>query len=112
MIAHCGLDCDICPTMIATKTNDAMLRRQTAEKWSAQYGAEIAAEDISCDGCNSISGKLFKHCSVCEIRSCSTGKGNVTCANCDQYPCTKLDLIFTNEPSAKLKLDSILMEGK
>ena len=108
MIAHCGLDCDACPTRIATKTNDDVLREQIAKKWSEQYNANIVADDISCDGCMTVTGKQFRHCAVCEIRTCSLDKGNSTCADCLEYPCRRLDLIFNNEPDAKARLDSLV----
>jgi len=57
MIACCGLVCTECPAYIATRNGDDELRKKTAADWSKFYGHEIKPEDITCEGCQSESGK-------------------------------------------------------
>ncbi len=107
MIAYCGLDCLQCGALIATKTNDDAKRAEVAALWSEEFGTDLQAGDIYCDGCTSVSGLLFQHCSVCEIRKCGVDKGVANCGHCAEYPCTKLTEFFAVVPDAKIKLDGI-----
>jgi len=107
MIAFCGLDCTVCPALLATNENSDEKRQQVAEQWSKDYKAEIKASDINCDGCLSSNGKLFSHCTVCEIRSCGRGKAVKNCGFCSDYPCSKISAFFQMVPQAKTTLDEI-----
>jgi len=107
MITYCGLDCLQCGALIAARTNDDGKRADVAALWRDEYGADIKAEDIYCDGCTSEGGLLFQHCSVCEIRKCGVDKGVVICGYCEEYPCTKLTEFFAAVPDAKIILDGI-----
>ena len=107
MIAFCGLVCNECPAFIATKENDNVRRKETAEEWSKQFNTSIKPEDINCEGCVSNSEVLFSHPRVCEIRKCGQEKGIVNCAHCDEYACDRLSDFFKSVPSAKAILDSI-----
>lgn len=106
-LAYCGLDCDHCPAYLATQNNDDDLRSKTAAKWSAMFQAEIKAEQINCDGCKSTSGRKFFHCSQCGIRSCASGKGFDTCAECDDFACDLVKFVIDNVPEAKASLESL-----
>ena len=106
LIGHCGLSCHECPAFIATKNDDNKLREETAVKWSKEFGSDIKAEDINCQGCMS-SDIIFSHCKVCEIRQCSMEKGLPNCAYCKIYPCDILIKFFNIVPSAKEQLDKI-----
>jgi len=110
MMSFCGLLCNECPTFLATRNDDDVMRTKTAEHWSKEYKAKIKPEDINCDGCLSDGGKLFAHCRVCRIRSCGKAKGVENCAYCDEYPCEKLELIHKMAPDARKRLDE-LREG-
>lgn len=107
MIAYCGLDCLQCGALIATQTNDDAKRAEVAALWSEEFGADIAAKDINCDGCISEGGIFYQHCEVCEIRNCGVAKGILNCAHCDEYPCTRLTEFFTAVPEAKTRLNGI-----
>jgi hypothetical protein len=107
MIAYCGLDCLQCSALIATRTNDDVKRAEVAALWREEFGADITAEDIYCDGCLSESGPLYQHCEVCEIRKCGVQKGVVNCAHCGEYLCTKLADFLAAVPEAKAKLDAV-----
>lgn len=103
--AYCGLDCNECPTFLATKSNDDEKRKEVAELWSNLYKAEIKASDINCDGCKSSGGSLFSHCNVCEIRKCAKEKAINNCSECDEYVCEKLGELFRMAPEAKQNLE-------
>ena len=107
MISFCGLLCNECGALIATKNGDDEKRAEVAELWSKQYKADIKPQDINCDGCMSEGARLFGHCMVCEIRKCGREKGVVNCAYCDEYACEKLEGFFQMVPDAKKRLDEI-----
>jgi hypothetical protein len=107
MIAFCGLDCFQCGALLATRENDDAKRREVADLWSKEFGADIQPQDINCDGCTSEGGILFHHCEVCEIRKCGKAKAIENYAYCAEYPCDKLESIFSMVPEAKIKLDMI-----
>jgi len=108
MIAFCGLDCSSCEAFIATKNNDNELRKKTAKKWEKEFNHPgLKAGDINCNGCLSNTGKIFKHCNVCEIRKCCQEKNVDNCGFCDDYSCQKLTDFFEHAPSAKENLEEI-----
>ena len=108
IIACCGLDCASCDARIATLKNDNELRKQTAEKWQVIHNApSITAEMINCTGCRE-EGIKFSHCNQCEIRSCTTLKGFITCAERDKLEiCEILQNIHKYVPDALDNLKSI-----
>ena len=106
-ISFCGINCSQCEAFIATKNDDDKLRRETAEKWSKTYSADIKPEYINCRGCISTEEPLFSHCKVCEYRLCGIDKGVENCAHCDEYACEKLVNFHANVPEAKNTLDKI-----
>lgn len=107
LVAFCGLLCNKCPAYIAKRTNNDELRKKTVETWSSEdFPLEII--DINCDGCRS-ERQLFKHCTMCEVRTCGLEKGVLNCAYCTEYSCEKLEglwnLLQNNE--AREFLDNI-----
>ncbi len=106
-IAFCGLDCGECPTFLATRADDDEKKKQVAQQWSKDYQAQFKPEDINCDGCLSKNGRLFSHCSVCEIRLCGREKDVKNCGYCHEYPCQKLSTFFQMVPQSKITLDEI-----
>lgn len=107
MVAFCGLDCYECGAFLATKENNNQKRAEVAQGWSRLFKVEIKPKDINCDGCLSEGGRLFNYCKVCEIRKCGKGKGLKNCGYCSDYPCRKLDFIFSNAANAKNRLHKI-----
>ena len=107
MIAVCGIKCSECPAFLATQENDDLKRKEVAEQWSKEYQAEFKAEDINCDGCHSVTGRLFSNCKVCEIRKCCQEKDLKNCAYCNEYSCPKLSQFFLMVPQGKAVLDKI-----
>lgn len=112
MISYCGLLCNECPAYIATQNNDDQMREKVAKKWSKQFGFDVKAEDINCDGCQSGSDRLFSHCLTCEIRKCGMDKQVENCAHCDDYGCQTLEDFIQFVPHAKEKLDMIRVDIK
>lgn len=107
MIAVCGIQCNECPAFLATQENDDLKRKEVAEIWSKEYKAAFKPEDINCDGCHSMTGRLFSHCKVCKIRKCGQEKQVKNCAYCEEYSCGKLNEFFGMVPLAKTTLDEI-----
>jgi hypothetical protein len=107
LIAVCGLDCRECGAFLATQENDDQKRARVAQEWSKRFKIEVNPEDINCDGCLSAGGRLFNYCQVCEIRKCGKEKSLKNCGYCREYPCHKLNFIFSNSPDAKNQLDKI-----
>jgi hypothetical protein len=108
MIAFCGLDCGECPAYVATRQDDATKRQEVAKKWSSEEHP-LKAEDINCDGCLTVDGRLIKFCLDCDVRSCGLEKNLENCALCDDYACVKLTKLWEmfESPNAKATLDGI-----
>ncbi len=107
MIAYCGIDCNACPALIATRTNDEALRRKTATEWSKSFGHEFKSEEVNCTGCTS-TAKHIGYCeTMCEIRKCARGRKLANCALCPDYGCTTLAGFQKNAPEPKARLDAV-----
>ena len=50
-MAVCGLDCNKCGALLATRENDNQKRAEVGQEWSRVFKVEIKPEDINCDGC-------------------------------------------------------------
>ncbi|RJP84772.1 MAG: DUF3795 domain-containing protein [Desulfobacteraceae bacterium] len=107
MISYCGLVCNECPAYIATRNDDDQLRAKVAEQWSRQFGFDLKADDVNCDGCRSGSERLIGHCRVCAIRKCGMAHQVKNCAHCDDYGCNTLESFIKFLPHAKSKLEQI-----
>jgi len=105
-IATCGLICADCPAYVATKAADRNALVELAKTWSAEYNAELTADDCECDGCHSTAGPWMSHCAVCEIRACGSERGVENCSACSDYACEKLTTFFEFVPEAKTRLDA------
>ena len=107
LTACCGIDCAGCDARIATINNDDNLRRETAEKWSAMFNAEITSETIDCTGCRE-EGAKFGYCDLCGIRGCVKSKGYDTCADCVELDtCPILKQVTEHLPEASENLKSL-----
>ncbi len=94
LLSFCGLDCEKCDALIATKNNDNVLRVKMAEKWSKSSGANIKPEDINCVGCTQKGVRVYFCESMCEVRKCASARNYQNCAVCPDYACDKLKQIF------------------
>jgi len=106
-IAFCGIDCCECPAFRATLANDDNLREQAARMFS--YGKILLRkEDINCYGCHS-NYRLTKLCMNCRIRACAEYKEVIqTCAECENYPCPKINEFCPQGSAPRERLDSII----
>lgn len=71
----CGLYCDICPDKV--RLNEC-------------HGCECSLKDCAADW----------HQHNCEIYKCAVDKDYVTCADCEDMPCTKLSRFCFNPEAA------------
>jgi hypothetical protein len=107
MIARCGLDCAVCPALLATRANDEAKIQQIAREWATQFGVNVAASDVWCDGCIA-GGEKCAHCHECEVRACAIAKGAANCAHCGEMDaCAKIQGLFKMAPAAKANLERI-----
>lgn len=106
-MAFCGIICQECGALLATKNDDDKKRAQVARLWSKAFKTDIKPEDINCEGCISDSENLFNYAKTCEIRKCGKEKGVLNCAYCSDYSCEKLEKLFEMVPAAKKRLDEI-----
>ena len=91
MIALCGIDCTECDAYRATQENDAAKLAEVAVKWSSEE-RKFDPEDVICNGCHGT--RRFSWTEECEIRGCGVGRGLVTCAPCEYYPCELLNKVW------------------
>ena len=106
MLGYCGIDCAVCPALIATRTNDDALRAKTAAEWSKSYGHDFKPEQVNCTGCAS-DGAHIGYCSMCEVRKCASSRKLENCAFCADYGCATLAGFHKTAPEAKAHLDAI-----
>ena len=107
IISYCGIICTECPGFIATQKDDNDERKKVAEQWSKEFNRDIKFEDINCDGCLTISGRILNYCAICEIRKCGIEKKIENCAYCKDYGCDKLNQFHENNQKLKKTLDDI-----
>ncbi len=112
MIAFCGINCDGCKALIATKKDDMKMKREIVEEWGKEFGMQLKAEDVNCVGCLVADGPHMNYCSTCEIRKCGTEKKVDNCAYCVEYKCEKLAKFHEQAPMAKGRLEEIRGKAK
>jgi len=107
LISCCGLNCETCDARIATIKNDDILRKATADKWSAGFNAPITPEMINCTGCRE-EGVKFGYCEMCEIKKCVKTKGFNTCGECEEMnTCTIVAGVHKSVPEAITNLRNL-----
>lgn len=112
MISYCGIDCEKCDALIATKTNDSSLRTKVADEISVFTGIKCTPEEVNCTGCRS-DGEKSPYCQkICKARKCAIEKNLIHCGQCKQYPCSELNKIFSFAPQAKEVLDRLSEKSK
>jgi hypothetical protein len=112
MIACCGLDCEKCEALVATRNNDDVLRHKVAKKWADLYGLPVKPEHINCEGCRSTGIKTYYCEQMCAVRKCVLDRELDNCAACDAFPCANLEEIFKFAPQARYTLESMRELGR
>jgi hypothetical protein len=108
IIAKCGLVCSECGAYLATVNNSDQLREETAKKWSQMFNVNIDPVSIKCLGCQeSDKDKLFNHCLSCGIRLCADEKGYFSCADCPDFGCEKVMMIWNHNEAARKNLEKL-----
>ncbi|SHK96465.1 Protein of unknown function [Desulfatibacillum alkenivorans DSM 16219] len=110
MIAYCGLDCAQCPSYIATKKDDDVIRAKAAAFLNKTYGFDLTPEQVNCDGCLPKEGRKLGYCATCEVRACGEEKGLENCAHCSDAPCGKLEAFHNFSKFAKDNFDRVLQK--
>jgi len=77
-LAYCGLYCGACPMYLAT----------AAGTLEAMAGRGLAADHLRCLGCRSETVSVS--CQNCAVKTCASGQGLVSCADCAEFPCRVL----------------------
>jgi hypothetical protein len=104
---YCGIDCDACPALLATRKDDKAALAAVAAEWSKLYGADIPPESIPCAGCFARPPQATGcHAHECAIRTCAMGRGVDTCAECADYACDRLAGFLAAVPEAKANLEA------
>jgi hypothetical protein len=111
-LACCGLDCGKCEVLQATLKGDREAKAKLAsskvlaDAARTWWGREsLAAEDMTCFGCQSEREPLFLSCRGCPIRKCCKGRGLANCGRCAEWQtCGKLARHFKENPQAKENL--------
>jgi hypothetical protein len=112
MVSYCGIDCEKCEALIAARTNDNSLRAKVANEISVFSGIKCTPQGIDCTGCRS-AGEKGPYCNrICKVRKCAMKKNVLHCGQCDEYPCAKLNDVFSFAPGAKETLDSLFVKAK
>jgi hypothetical protein len=105
-IAFCGLDCETCPVLRATRADDDGLREKTAREWEKAYAEYIGKSsletgEMNCSGCKS-EGLRFIGCANCPIRACAAGKEIEGCWDCGSYAeCGMIQGFHSHSPEAR-----------
>ncbi len=116
ILAYCGLECRVCPIHLATLEPDERkkkaMRSDIARECTERYGMKLQADDVGdCDGCRSMSGRIFGPCQACTVRQCAREHRVETCASCASFPCNKLQNVFSEDPGARLRLEALRTGG-
>ncbi len=92
-ISPCGLYCGVCAIYIAHCDKNQKFKERLVNLYKGKVAGKgtlpnaniFSTKDIHCKGC--LSEDLFMHCTQCEIRDCTKGKGYTGCHQCDEFPC-------------------------
>ena len=112
IIAKCGIACHECDSYIATQNNDEEAIIKLAGDFAESFGKEIDFNDLWCEGCQTLTGRLSAYCrNVCDIRRCAFSRDKDTCAECEEYKCEILEKFFTQGESVP-EFNSVITEAK
>ena len=97
LIAPCGYYCGVCPYLMAYKDKNEKLKSKLAK------GLGIKIDDIKCEGCRSENPFFF--CQQCRLKKCVEKKDIESCAECDEFPCKKVERFPVKEFINRVKWD-------
>ena len=87
LMAPCGLYCGVCGVYIATRDGN--------DKFKAAMGNLYGTkpEETECLGCMQPdpAKKLYGFCKGCPIRNCVRSKGDTSCHQCKEWPCSLIE---------------------
>ena len=110
IVGYCGIVCSDCPVFMVTQKNDDTGRTRVAETLAEQFGGDYKPEDINCDGCLGDSPRIYKYCSLCEIRKCAREKGIENCVQCQEYACESFSRFLSRDIQSTRIWDEIRRE--
>lgn len=88
VLTRCGYRCDLClayrPNVEANPAN----RQALSDGWHRYFGFRIPAQEILCDGCWVVDGRLID--TSCPVRPCVMERSLRHCAECPEYACGRL----------------------
>ena len=91
MRGYCGYNCYLC----AARSEDINIRRKMVEALRKYLGHEhYTAGNVKCKGCKSEGDKIADK--QCKARPCARIKGFESCAQCDEFPCEKVQHLITS----------------
>ena len=99
-LAYCGDDCNLCPRYLASRSNSIEKLKEVAALWKKAGWRDsiVPPEKMVCYGCTTV-----RWCRYDDIRKCAKTKGIVNCGLCSNYPCGKIEEVFSKtEIYAKL----------
>jgi hypothetical protein len=65
---YCFRTCNECDIFQATKQDDNEKRAEIAANLSELHDENFEVDDINCDGCSILDGRLFKFAGECSVR--------------------------------------------
>ncbi len=89
IVARCGFRCDQCP---AFTSHTEKARIAAAAGWSRYFKLKVKPASMHCKGC--LAGVCAQNdfpSKQCSIRLCVIDRKLENCAQCQEYPCAKLD---------------------
>jgi len=81
-VSFCGVFCPSCTLYIGTKDEPERLMFL-----SGRMGKPV--EELKCAGCRS--DKVSYYCRDCVLKKCAEESGYESCAECPDYPCSRLE---------------------
>ncbi len=90
ILTRCGYRCDLCLAYAENiMVNDQ--RELLSEGWRKIFGIDLQPEEVFCEGCLTCSADPRLVDKGCPVRPCVISKGIENCAQCDDFPCEKIE---------------------
>jgi len=109
LVATCGLYCGACPIYLDTQNKSDQKTKEFMQALGAKQ-PDVRREDFQCDGCLG-KGKLISFCAKCNIRSCAEGRAVAHCADCSEFPCSRISS-FNNDYGKLLHHSEVLANSR